>query len=265
MLKHFLLFVSACPKCIMPFEYEGKNYTNCVKEDSAQSWCPVAAYLPGNIVENSWEFCNHNCNHSDSDRPRADDNELCESTELLHKYLQLYFDKSTTNPRIIAENLQGLSCPFKCQHQEYFTQLVYKKHVGTLGKDRVRLIIDFDGKTDIQNIYRSLLYTTDMFVSDIGSAFGFLLGVSLIDLISHILESLGTMSRMRRSWTIQMYHLGKWSCTLCFIVWIISSALSQDFVDLLPKLFASSGDARAFADVLELDADILDVGFLKGN
>ena len=260
-----------CPECQFPFVYNNKSHENCITEDAAQPWCPVSTYLNGKAVENSWEFCSADCSNDIQNDPiNVQETELiCESKDMLHQYLQLFQDKSRTNPRIIAENLNRMSCPFKCQYKEYLAQLVYKKHDKLLDNDTVHLIIEFDSKTDIQKSFRNLLYTTDMFVSDIGSVFGILLGMSLIDLISFIFRALAAISlAMRRSskkegvW-LSLYAFLKWTSTLCFIIWIIYSTVSQEFVNLLPKIFESEVETE-INEWVSLDEAEFEIGFFQG-
>ncbi len=232
-------------------------------KDAAQPWCPTATYLNGGNVENSWEFCDSNCNLITSNKSEKT---ICESRNSFHKYLDMFYDKSRTNPRKIAENLKHIGCPFRCQYKEYFSQLVYKKNVPQLGETRVRLVIEFDGKTDVTHITKTHLYTTDMFVSDIGSILGLLLGISLFDLISNIYQNLVIIftkdKNMDKSTLLHAYLVMQWLSTLCFIArWIYSS---QDLVYLLPRTFTDSGDKTILMeDFVGLDKGQVDVGFLK--
>ncbi len=263
---------SDCPKCQLPFNYNGQTYTSCISIDADQPWCPTATYLNGEAVPYSWEFCNDNCSYLDQDH-HLDDN-ICQSKESLHKYLRLYFDKARTNPRIIAESLKQMSCPFKCRFKEYSAELVYKKHESNLGKRRLRLILEFDGQTDIQNTFRGLLYTTDMFVSDIGSIFGLLLGISLIDVVSYIFGRVtdifaikNSLDKTKKRGLLIWKHvcfLVIWMCTLCYIVYLISSTVSQDLINLLPEIMSGNNDVMFPQEIRKLQESHFDVGIFKG-
>ncbi len=259
-----------CPRCQLPFKYNGKTYSNCIDKDASQPWCPVATYLDGKAVENSWEFCNENCTINDINEPEPEI-AVCESKEELHKYLQLNYDKSRTNPRTIAKELKLMNCPFDCQYKEYSAELVYKKHEVGLGTERLRLILEFDGQTEIQTTFRSLLYTSDMFVSDIGSIFGLLLGISLIDLISNIFNTVTEMFSARnndngRKILKNVYFLAKWTTTLCYIVYLIATSISQDLVYLLPEILSGDNHVTFSQELtrVQLQANLLDIGLFKG-
>ncbi len=249
---------------MLPFIYNESTHLECINEDAGQSWCPVTTYLHGEIVKKSWEFCKENCSRTVGSFG-ATEPDLCESKDSLHKYLQEFFDKSQTNPRVIAKSLKDIGCPFKCQHKEYVAQLVYKKHDDRIGADRARLIIEIDSETDVQNIYRNLLYTLDMFVSDIGSVCGLILGISLLDLINYIIGNgsrilIETKSRDWKKLRLPMYLFVKWTSTLLFITWLIYSTY-QD-VDILPKVWPIENN-KEIDDVIPYD-NRFEYGFRKG-
>ncbi len=265
--------LESCNKCQLPFTYNNKTYSQCTDADASQPWCPVATYLNGDLVTNAWEFCQGDCKSGDNIKS----SNMCTSKDDLHKYLQLFHDKSNTNPQIIAERLYSISCPFRCDYKEYASQLVYKKHEVSLGEDKVRLVLEFDAKTDVSNFVRDLLYTTDMFVSDIGSIFGPLLGLSLFDLISGIFSSgIGLASAIKKKKNHQQekpeqkqlwlhaYHVLKWLVTLCIVISLIY--LSQNFDPILQSIFASEeGKAKEITDVMQLDESKDNIGFFKGG
>ncbi len=89
------------------------------------------------------------------------------------------FDRQQTNPKNIAKALKDMGCPFSCQYSQYSVESVLKRHDPRIETDVVQLNFEL---IDVVDGGQSVLaydvdITLDMFMSDIGTAFGLLLGI----------------------------------------------------------------------------------------
>ena len=48
-------------KCIFPFKYLGKTYSECTFDDDTEPWCATALDMFGNMVEGSKGRCEEDC------------------------------------------------------------------------------------------------------------------------------------------------------------------------------------------------------------
>ena len=48
-------------KCIFPFKYLGKTYSECTFDDDTEPWCATALDMFGNMVEGSKGQCGEDC------------------------------------------------------------------------------------------------------------------------------------------------------------------------------------------------------------
>ncbi len=209
----------------MPFQYKGMNYNECIQDDATQPWCPTAVYMDRNQVENAWDYCYNECVEQDIQIVE----DYCESKEDLHRYIDIYHDRSRASPESIAKELKTIDCPFKCQYRNYQANLDYKLHSPAVGENRIRLEFELSEQSSVQNIDMGLDYKPDMFISDIGNAFGLLLGMSLIELIQLIWKSAVRLKDERRPTMSACYFLSKYLAILTFTLYIIISGLSSKF------------------------------------
>ncbi len=57
-----------CPRCQVPFSWNGKTYSECTGDNAAanHTWCPTATFSNASTVPDSWQFCYPGCNHGNS-------------------------------------------------------------------------------------------------------------------------------------------------------------------------------------------------------
>ncbi len=103
----------------------------------------------------------------------------CQSRGDLEQMVDVMFDRLQTNPDIIAKELAEMGCPFSCHYVSHSVTLTMKRNDPRIGNNLVRL--DFEARTGIVDegqdvVISDVDVTLDMFISDIGTAFGLLLG-----------------------------------------------------------------------------------------
>ena len=109
----------------------------------------------------------------------------CQTRQDLLRLVDVMFDRSQTNPDIIANTLSEMGCPFSCQYVSHSATLTMKRNDPRIGNNHVRLdfeLSDIVGEGQ-EVIISDIDVTLDMFISDIGTAFGLLLGTYLIIMV----------------------------------------------------------------------------------
>ncbi len=88
------------------------------------------------------------------------------------------FDRLQNNPDVIAKELLGMNCPFSCQYVSRSVVESLKRHDPRIGGSLVRLDFELSDIVDEgqDTVISDVEVTLDMFISDIGTAFGLLLG-----------------------------------------------------------------------------------------
>ena len=106
----------------------------------------------------------------------------CKSRHDLENLKNIAYDRQQTNPATIAKALMDMDCPFSCTYIEHSVVSVLKRHDVKIGPDKVRLT--FKLVTNVEEgqgiMVSDVDISLDMFVSDIGTAFGTLLGKLLV-------------------------------------------------------------------------------------
>ncbi len=150
-------------------------------------------------------------------------------------------DKSRRNPTEIAKDLLKIGCPLPCEYHEYKAELLFNAYDENLGPDKLRIQFEFSsGKDEIEHLTEELNYGFEPFVSDVGSAFGLLLGISLITLVTIFVQSLvaiwNSLKRKAREWlahALSFYELLKWSMLLVVITYFLASSLTATLIAVL--------------------------------
>ncbi len=198
------------------------------------------------------------------------DNGECKSRETLDLLIDEFLDLSKTTPKVIAEELFKIGCPFSCHYQKYSTKLLMKKQDTKMAPDHLRLTFESSQETSmVENLQKDLDYTLDMFISDVGNGFGFLLGLSLIGIIRIFLSSLRSFIEMVKARKtsckalIVSYVTLKWAVVACFITYFTISSVSRHFKDLLP--FHQLPDTESISRLLDTKVNSSNVewGFSK--
>ncbi len=224
--------------------YKGKQYSNCTDEDAAQMWCPSAVTKDKTSIERSWRFCNSSLETCEET--------TCKSRETLELLIDNFLDLSKTNPSLIAKELFNVGCPFFCHYRDYEAELMLKKLDDTLQTDHLHLLFELPGESGSkENIKKNLDYSLDMFISDLGNGFGFLLGLSLIGVIGIFIQSVGLFGRSIVSTSLRnvpfakmVYDILKWTLVAGFVSYLAISSLVRDFSDLLNFQSVSSSDSK---------------------
>ncbi len=198
----------------------------------------------------------------------------------MDKLVDNVLDKNKMNPKAIAEKLSKVGCSFECNFVSYTVTPILEKHDAGLGKGIVRLIFKLanDANEEESGQLSDLDYTHDMFVSDIGTAFGVLLGLSLIDIALHTSHSLMALmtgfclakksgiKQFFKDFVMNIYTSSKWISVAAFLgVIIVTSLLTTDFGYSLQEGFAG-GDSDLTIDIFReerVKADVI-FGFQKG-
>ncbi len=229
-----LLFVFiACHRCQFPFVYKGTEYTDCSDKDAAFAWCPTAIIRDRTASESSWQFCNSSINRCES--------ATCKSRETLEHLMEKILDLSRTSPRTIAEELHCVGCPFNCHYKEYSLELIQKKQDLSLNIDVLELKFKFQGKSSsAENVQKDLDYSIDMFISDLGNGFGFLLGLSLLGVIRVFINSgvsfaTTALEGPLRLWTLvkSTFTLLKWTLVAVFVTYLTVLSFATDVSELI--------------------------------
>ncbi len=207
--------------------YKDKEYTECTDTDAAALWCPTGVARGRVALERSWQFCNTTWN-------TCDEASTCKSRRHLELLIDEFLDLSKTNPRVIAEKLASIGCPFQCHYREYMAELLLKKQDSTMSSNRLRLVFEIPTLDTTKNLRKDLDYSIDMFISDLGNGFGFLLGLSLIGIIKIFIGSLTALSRIVSSQSMKnivlmLYLFLKWTTVATFVTYLSVSSVVMDF------------------------------------
>ncbi len=270
------MLVLAYHDCQLPFRYKNKEYTSCTNIDAADSffWCPTAVTRDRVALEYAWKFCNENYMNSSSNSHAT---ATCKSREKLELLAEEFLDLSRTNPRLIAEDLLKFGCPFYCHYKEYRSELMLKKQVDSMEDDHLQLIFEIDEGygQQAENVEKDLDYSVDMFVSDLGNGFGFLLGLSLIGVIKIWINSVALFLRaifivpaqnqqsqaQKRKWlphVKSIFLILKWTLVTGFVTILTISCIAKDFSDLVAfqRLNSKTGPIElSESEFLNLDVD----------
>ncbi len=257
-----MMFFSACHRCQAPFTYKGVEHSKCTNVDSAPEnlWCPTAVTREGNALDQAWQFCHDDNNHAYESLTDNDNEDACKSRETLENLVKEFYDLSRKNPRDIAEELYSDGCPFYCHYTEYGTELMLKKRLTTLDRDRLQLVFEVpEDNRPTQYFNKDLDYSRDMFISDLGNGFGFLLGLSLFTVIRVFLKSaslfLKTLSNhladgADTNWPIVLatFLVAKWTLTSGLVAILTISSIAEDFSELVAFQRQLSTDAVTLSE-----------------
>ncbi len=103
----------------------------------------------------------------------------CKSRKDLEALESLAFDRLPNDPANIAKALKEMGCPFSCKYTSFSVVSTLKRHDTRIGANKVRLhfqLVDNLVEHGQDIVVSDVDITMDMFVSDIGTAFGLLLG-----------------------------------------------------------------------------------------
>ncbi len=188
-----------------------------------------------------WEFCSDIVIGNDNDAD-TDIAQQCQSREDFEALLTLIHDKWRTNPTDIAKDLSQNGCPLPCEYNDYQADLLYKSYDSNLGPDKLRVKLQFQTtEDDIERLTEHLNYALEMLVSDVGNAFGLLLGISLITLVNIFIQSLVAVvgnfraikSRRLLDHVHALYNLMKWSLLLAVISYFFVSTFTITLIQIL--------------------------------
>ncbi len=230
------LYVVACSGCQFPFKYNGKEFTECTDIDAKQPWCPTAIDKNRTAIKGHWQFCIPHQTFCEREV------KSCSSRETLDFLVKEFFDLRKTNPRVVAKKLFEIGCPFSCHYRDFRVELVFKKHDLAMPSNRLRLTFDLVPEKDSgfeRDLEKDLDYTLDMFISDLGNGFGFLLGLSLMTVIRQFFASglavlkasyFSLFSKEKDNVGLQkLYLFTKWTVVGSFVFSITILSISRDF------------------------------------
>ena len=175
-----------CQQCQFPFKFNGQEYNDCtlvgLDQEANRSWCATGVRPDRSLFDaSSWLFCpsSNSCRSTVNESPTQ--LRSCKTRKDLENLVSVAFDRLQDNPSEIANALKEIGCPFSCQYIQHSVKSVLKRHDPRIGADKVRLHFQMDDIIEEgQNIMESdVNVTLDMFISDIGTAFGLLLGIKL--------------------------------------------------------------------------------------
>ncbi len=164
----------------------------------------------------------------------------------------LYLDRTKMNPKAIASELMKIGCPFSCTYIDYNIKLIYKKADTSIDPGVLQLMFYLDGQSSWRTTIKDLDYTHDMLVSDYGSIFGVLVGLSLIDMVVYFFSAvkslfLGCFKCSDRDVTghgkRHLYEFAKWLLIAGSIGVLAFLTFSKDFQDL-DQTFATRNDTN---------------------
>ncbi len=161
---------------------------------------------------------------------------MCSSRRDLDDLLDNLLDKSQANPKTIAEQLFNAHCPFPCNYISYTVKQLSKQHDPRIGRDVVQLGFwlentrNQDGATQV---IQDLDYSIDMFVSDIGTIFGILMGLSLTDILFYMIYSMAAVFKLATTTTrspfLSLYSFCKWTALAGLLCTFIITSFIKDF------------------------------------
>ncbi len=134
------------------------------------------------MVDNdiSWQFCpeDNTCSSSYNRTQSPAALRDCRSRQDLERIVDTMFDRLQTSPDIIAKKLTDIGCPFSCSYVSRSVELTMKRHDPKISDSRVRLVFELSNVEEEGRdvVISSVDVTSDMYISDIGTAFGLLLG-----------------------------------------------------------------------------------------
>ncbi len=169
-------------------------------------------------------------------------------------------DKSQMNPEAIAWKLYKAGCPFDCDYRSYSVSTLLERHEQSLDENVVRLVFELNND-DYSVSGKDLDYSLDMLASDIGTFFGILLGLSMIDLFLYLThfsrafvydtlemfkmivvhcckksqrkQAKSPGGKMMLAWFWNLYSSAKWTTVTAIIGYIVVASFSGDFKHLL--------------------------------
>ena len=154
----------------------------------------------------------------------------CVTVESLHQVVQNLTGPSKKNPKTVAKELKDIGCPFSCNYKSYKVDPVYKTRDISLKDDTLKLSFKILNQDKLEVDTVDVYYSFDMFLSDVGNAFGILLGMSLIELISLFSQ---TMVDFKNKASLSIsYIFVKWTLTIGFISFAVLSAVFNTFPGL---------------------------------
>ncbi len=198
------------------------------------------------VIDKSWQFC------KDAQEPCQ---ASCKSKETLELLVKEFLDLSITSPKLIAKELFEKNCPYSCRYRDFSSELALAKQSYSMPLNHLRLTFEMgDDSNSVGNLEKDLDYSLDMFISDVGNGFGFLLGLSLVSVIKIFLGSLMSFGQMistmpkRQSqlqWIRPTIMTFKWTVVACFLTYVTIGSLVRDFSDLMPFQLTSFSDSEA--------------------
>ncbi len=226
----------------------------------------------GTPINDLWQFC-----YTSDDNCETDS--TCSSKESLEKIVEEFFDTSRTNPRNVAEELDKAGCTFFCHYREYKANLLLTKQDSSIQEDHLQLSFELGQDSySMENVHKDLDYSVDMFVSDLGNGFGFLLGLSLLGVIGILMDSVGSVGRSflqaenlsltAKSAAQMTYTILKWTLVTSFVTYLSISGIVKDFSNLLSFYGLSSANTGPMTSnaFLKSNSEVgLEWGFLSNS
>ncbi len=252
----------ACHRCQFPFFYNGKEYTECTDVDAAFSWCPTAVTRNRTAIDNAWQYCQKSLS--------LDQCEVtCKSRQTLERLEDAFLDLTKTSARHIAKELSDIGCPFNCHYKEFSSELVLKWLDDSLAKDHLKLVFEVpvEEAGSVGNVQNDLDYLLDMFISDLGNGFGFLLGLSLLSVIRILFGALTSSFWMyfghasHRSPSLRqaiksLYAILKWTSVAGLVTYVTVDSVVKDFSDLITLSSKTSEAGSSFLNADMQDSDL---------
>ena len=209
------------------------------------------------VSDRSWQFCNTSLNLCEPT--------TCKSRETLELLVEKILDLSRTNPRIIAEELYRVGCPFNCHYHEYSVVMTQKKQDLSLMQGNIlelKFELQGNSRSSAENVKKDLDYSIDMFISDLGNGFGFLLGLSLLGVIRIFINSVASFvsttfygpNNFKSKWVVlkSIFSVIKWTLVAVFVTYLTVSSFATDVSEIISLQLSSYSESVTTAESLFL-------------
>ncbi len=228
-----------------------------------KTWCPTAVHFDRTVVEKAWDFCLNENKPDCYDQNKYAEEDICQTKQSLEDLVSKMPDLSRLNPKKIAESLDAMGSPFSCNYLDYTAELLSSWSDPRLEENTLKVVLSMGNDGASQTVLKDLDYNLDMFISDIGTSFGLLLGLSLSGLMSNV--QVAARSLFGKDGTIGMkYRLGslldllKWTSVLTTLAILIGQAVSRDFLN-----FSQSSSDNPAIETFNLDLASMETSFNK--
>ena len=120
-----------------------------------------------------------------------------------------------------------------------------------LENDTVRLVFTLVGQDQTENLHKDVNYSHDSFLSDIGNAFGLLMGLSIFKFCLELLQAIKALfldlrrlksKRRKKLFLANIIDLLKWIVALIIIIYLIFAAFLRGGKNIIPFSFEPSDD-----------------------